>query len=67
MIGYRLSWLSGLCEHDLVRGETGIVLCIAPDQRQAKIVSFQAESNDERHVQASQAPLTSSPRLVDRK
>jgi hypothetical protein len=32
------AYLAGLCEHPLVRGETGIVLCIAPDQRQAKIV-----------------------------
>jgi hypothetical protein len=31
------AYVGGLCEHDLVRGETGIVLLIAPDQRQAKI------------------------------
>jgi phage terminase large subunit-like protein len=31
-------YLAGLCEHSLVRGETGIVLCVAPDQRQARIV-----------------------------
>jgi hypothetical protein len=32
------AYLSGLCEHDLVRGEKGVCLCIAPDQRQAGIV-----------------------------
>ena len=32
------AYIGGLCKHDLVPGETGIVLCIAPDQRQAAIV-----------------------------
>ena len=31
------AYLAGLCEHKLVRGEAGVVLLIAPDQRQAKI------------------------------
>jgi len=31
------AYLAALCEHKLVRGERGVVLCIAPDQRQAKI------------------------------
>jgi hypothetical protein len=31
-------YLAGLCKHDLVRGERGVLLCIAPDQRQAGIV-----------------------------
>jgi hypothetical protein len=31
------AYIAGLCNHELVRGETGIVLLIAPDQRQAKI------------------------------
>jgi hypothetical protein len=33
-------YIAGLCDHrdKLVRGETGIVLCIAPDQKQAGIV-----------------------------
>ena len=30
-------YLAALCKHNLVPGETGIVLLIAPDQRQAKI------------------------------
>jgi hypothetical protein len=30
-------YLAGLCEHPLVRGERGVVLCVAPDQRQAQI------------------------------
>jgi hypothetical protein len=30
-------YLAALCKHNLVRGETGIVLLIAPDQRQAKV------------------------------
>jgi hypothetical protein len=30
-------YLSALCEHPLVRGEAGVVLLIAPDQRQARI------------------------------
>ena len=32
------AYVAGLCEHKLVRGERGVVLCIAPDQRQASIV-----------------------------
>jgi len=31
------AYVAALCKHQLVRGETGIVLLIAPDQRQAKI------------------------------
>lgn len=30
-------YIAGFCDHSLVRGERGIVLCIAPDQRQAMI------------------------------
>lgn len=30
-------YIAGLCDHALVHGERGIVLCIAPDQRQAMI------------------------------
>ncbi len=32
------AYIAGLCQHKLVRGERGILLCIAPDQRQAAIV-----------------------------
>src|SRR5262249_49107838 len=32
------SYIAGLCKHKLVPGEQGVVLCIAPDQRQAGIV-----------------------------
>ena len=32
------AYIGGLCKHDLVPGETGICLLIAPDQRQAAIV-----------------------------
>jgi hypothetical protein len=31
------TYIGGLCEHPLVPGERGVLLCIAPDQRQAKI------------------------------
>jgi hypothetical protein len=31
------AYIGGLCSHQLVPGETGVVLLIAPDQRQAKI------------------------------
>jgi hypothetical protein len=31
-------YIAGLCQHPLVRGEKGVLLCIAPDQRQAGIV-----------------------------
>jgi hypothetical protein len=31
------AYLACLCEHDLAPGERGVVLCIAPDQRQASI------------------------------
>jgi hypothetical protein len=30
-------YIAGLCRHDLVRGERGVLLCIAPDQKQAGI------------------------------
>jgi len=32
------AYIVGLCKHPLVRGERGVLLCIAPDQRQAAIV-----------------------------
>ena len=32
------AYLAGLCRHPLVRGERGVLLCIAPDSRQAGIV-----------------------------
>jgi hypothetical protein len=32
------AYIAGLCRHTLVKGETGVLLCIAPDQRQASIV-----------------------------
>jgi hypothetical protein len=31
------TYIGGLCDHNLVRGERGVVLLIAPDQRQASI------------------------------
>jgi hypothetical protein len=31
-------YLAALCEHRLVRGETGVVLCVAPDSRQSRII-----------------------------
>lgn len=31
------AYISALCEHDLVAGERGICLCIAPDARQARL------------------------------
>src|SRR5262245_61519949 len=31
------TYIAGLCKHDLVPGECGVLLCIAPDQRQASI------------------------------
>jgi hypothetical protein len=31
-------YIAGLCEHPLVRGEKGVLLCVAPDSRQASIV-----------------------------
>ena len=38
------AYLAGLCEHPLVHGERGVLLCIAPDQRQATIVLDYAEA-----------------------
>jgi hypothetical protein len=32
-----VAYIAALCEHDLAPGETGVALCIAPDQRQALI------------------------------
>jgi hypothetical protein len=32
------AYIAGLCDHPLTRGEKGVLLCIAPDQRQATIV-----------------------------
>jgi hypothetical protein len=37
-------YIAALCEHRLAGGERGVVLCIAPDQRQAKIVLDYAEA-----------------------
>jgi hypothetical protein len=31
------TYVAGLCRHPLTRGEKGVLLCIAPDQRQASI------------------------------
>ncbi len=40
------TYLAGLCDHPaLVRGERGLVLCIAPDQKQADIVLDYVEAN----------------------
>jgi hypothetical protein len=38
------TYIAGLCKHDLVPGERGIVLMIAPDQRQAGIALNYAEA-----------------------
>jgi hypothetical protein len=38
------TYIGGLCEHPLVSGERGILLCVAPDQRQAKITLEYAEA-----------------------
>src|SRR5438132_14251120 len=32
------TYIAALCKHQLVAGERGVVLCVAPDQRQARIV-----------------------------
>jgi hypothetical protein len=32
------AYIAGLCKHPLVRGERGVLLCIAPDQKQSSIV-----------------------------
>jgi hypothetical protein len=45
------AYIGGLCEHGLVPGETGIVLCIAPDQKQAAIVL------DYTHAAFEQSPM----------
>jgi hypothetical protein len=40
------AWVAGLCKHpSLVRGETGVLLIIAPDQRQADISLDYIEEN----------------------
>jgi hypothetical protein len=38
------AYLAGLCKHQLVRGERGVLLAIAPDSRQAGIVLEYAEA-----------------------
>jgi hypothetical protein len=38
------AYIGGLCKHDLVPGERGVLLAIAPDQRQAGIVLEYAEA-----------------------
>src|SRR5262249_4698639 len=42
------TYLAALCEHPLVPGERGVLLLIAPDQRQAKISLDYAAANFER-------------------
>jgi hypothetical protein len=32
------TYIGGLCKHDLVAGETGVCLCVAPDTKQAGII-----------------------------
>jgi hypothetical protein len=46
------TYIGGLCTHNLVRGERGVLLCIAPDQKQAGIV-----------LEYAQAAFESSPIL----
>jgi hypothetical protein len=44
-ISVLVTYIAGLCNHPaLVRGERGVLLCIAPDQRQAAIVLEYAEA-----------------------
>jgi hypothetical protein len=38
------AYIAGLCQHSLAPGETGVALCIAPDQRQASIVLQYADA-----------------------
>ena len=40
-----LAYIAGLCKHRLAPGETGIALCIAPDQKQAKITLDYCEAS----------------------
>jgi hypothetical protein len=61
------AYLAGLCDHHLVRGERGVVLCIAPDQRQAKITRDYCEAalTGSRILKQpfSGQPLPTGPRL----
>jgi hypothetical protein len=45
------AYIGGLCKHTLVRGEVGVVLLVAPDQRQARI------SLDYCHAAFEQSPI----------
>src|SRR5262245_51623586 len=36
------SHIAGLCKHQLVRGETGVLLCIAPDRQAAIVLEYAA-------------------------
>lgn len=47
-------YIAGLCTHTLVPGERGVLLCIAPDQRQAAIVLEYANAVFERSPILSQ-------------
>jgi hypothetical protein len=47
-------YISGLCSHDLVPGERGVLLCIAPDQRQASITLNYATASFEQSPILSQ-------------
>ena len=71
-------YIASLCKHDLVRGERGVLLIIAPDQRQAAIVLGYAEAAFEqspilrqlianpieRHDHADQRHLNRSSRII---
>jgi hypothetical protein len=41
------AFIAGLCKHSLVRGERGVLLCVAPDQKQAGIVLNYTEASFE--------------------
>jgi hypothetical protein len=60
------TYIAGLCEHRLAAGETGIVLCIAPDQRQAARPTRSSSRMGSRSRFARRASVGFAARLTSR-
>ena len=60
------TFIAGLCDHpSLVAGETGVLLCIAPDQEQAGIVLDYVEANFRRSKVLSQLVVSRTARALE--
>ena len=61
------TYIAGLCKHPLARGEQGILLCMAPDQKQATITLNYAEAAFEASPILSQLIANRTPDTLELK